>query len=154
MTGLDQERRRRVLLRAVIPLGSGPEDAQHDQHQQYRADGDMPGHQVLAHPVLTIVDAVEEFQELPDDQQPHAPVKQPGNTTVALFRIIHVLFLSHLRSFSGPAVASQWSAAPNPPCVTDDQQLPAAAAPSAGHRRAGPPAVYPYRPYGIYPAAR
>src|SRR5690606_21213285 len=93
MTGLDQERRRRVLLRAVIPLGSGPEDAQHDQHQQYRADGDMPGHQVLAHPVLTVVDAVEELEELPDDQQPHAPVEEPGYSAIALLRIIHVLLL-------------------------------------------------------------
>src|SRR5690554_6508541 len=78
VAGLDQQSGRRILLGSVFPLPDGPENAQYYQYQQQRADGDVPGHQCLADPVLTVVDAVEELEELPDDQQPHAPVEEPG----------------------------------------------------------------------------
>ena len=74
-----------------------PDDTQHSQQQQQGTDGHMPGNQRLTHPVLAIVDAVKNFQQLPDDQKSHAPMQPAGNRTVTLLGItIHRAFLFSL----------------------------------------------------------
>ncbi len=92
---LDQERGGRILLGAVVLLFRHPAEPQYHQHQQQRTDGDVPGHQGLANPVLAIGYAIKEFQQLPADQQGHQPVKPSGNTPVALSRVTaHIPLLS------------------------------------------------------------
>src|SRR5690606_10836721 len=81
--------------------------AQQDQHQQQGADADVAWHQRLANPVVAVIDAIPQLEDLQQQQQGHAPVQQAGEGAVALSRIVHGYSLWVWRcqrnSGSGPA---------------------------------------------------
>ncbi|GAC33253.1 hypothetical protein GPLA_2348 [Paraglaciecola polaris LMG 21857] len=68
MTGLDQQSLRRILLRALMTLASGPGQAYQNQQQHQRTYRDMPGHQRLSDPVFSVEDSITKLEQLPEHQ--------------------------------------------------------------------------------------
>src|SRR5690606_4090874 len=82
--------------RPVAQVAQRPGNAYHDQHPDQGADRNVPGHQRLPHPVLSVIDPVEQLERLPDDQHRHDPVQQARNGSITFLRVT-----AHGGSFDG-----------------------------------------------------